>query len=356
MERLLESVGAYRDWLPGVALLVAAALLGILWRSIFYRQAQKLTARTETKLDDILLAATRRWWPWWFVFVALVPAVHLTPLAVESRGLVYRFAMVASVLTISLAASRFVGLWFDSRAEGVPGAAKPSLMREMSRIAVLVAGALLVLDNLGIEITPLLTALGVGSLAVALALQPTLSNLFAGVHMSVARPIRVGDFIELEGGTQGWVEDIGWRATRLRQMPNNVVIVPNSKLADMVLKNYEMPGTDQSALVPMGVAYGSDLEKVERIVLEVAREVQQSVEGGVPEFEPFVRFHTFGDSSINFNVILRARHFADRFLPVHEFVKRVKARFDAEGIEIPFPQRVVHLPGAPEKSLEETKD
>ncbi|MCB1007618.1 MAG: mechanosensitive ion channel family protein [Acidobacteria bacterium] len=355
MERLFEISGGYRDWLPGVGLLVAAALLGVLWRSIFYRQAKKLAARTETKLDDILLTSTRRWWPWWFVFVALVPAVHLTPLAVSSRGLVYRFAMVAIVLTLSFAASRFVGLWFDSRAEGEGAFAKPSLMREMTRIAVLVAGALLVLDNLGIEITPLLTALGVGSLAVALALQPTLSNLFAGLHMSVARPIRVGDYIELEGGTQGWVEDIGWRATRLRQMPNNIVIVPNAKLADMVLKNYEMPGTEQSAVVTMGVAYDSDLERVERIVIEVAREVLQTVEGGVPEFEPLVRFHTFGDSSINFNVILRARHVADRFLPIHEFVKRVKARFDAEGIEIPFPQRVVHLPGAQEKPLEEPK-
>jgi small-conductance mechanosensitive channel len=347
MENLIETLGSYRDWLPGAEVLLAAALLGFLSRSIFYRHARKLAARTDTKLDDALLAATRRWWPWWFVLVALVPAAHLTPISADARGLVYRFAMVAFVLTLSIAASRFVGLWFDSREGEEGGVANPSLMRQMSRIAVLVAGALLVLDNLGVEITPLLTALGIGSLAVALALQPTLSNLFAGLHLSVARPIRVGDFIELENGTQGWVEDIGWRATRIRQMPNNIVLVPNAKLADMVIKNYEMPGTEQSAIVPMGVAYDSDLERVERIVIEVAREVQQSVEGAVSEFEPLVRFHTFGDSSISFNVILRARHTADRFVPVHEFVKRVKARFDAEGIEIPFPQRVVHLPQRP---------
>lgn len=348
MEKLFYSLGSYRDWLPGAAVLVVAVLLGYLSRSIFYRQARRLAARTETNLDDIFLTATRRWWPWWFVLVALVPASHLSPLSADARGLVYRFAMVAFVLTLSIAASRFVGLWFDAReTAGEVVSARPSLMRQMSRIAVLTAGALLVLDNLGIQITPLLTALGIGSLAVALALQPTLSNLFAGLHLSVARPIRVGDFIELENGTQGWVEDIGWRATRIRQMPNNIVLVPNAKLADMVIKNYEMPGTEQSTIVPMGVAYGSDLEHVERIVIEVAREVQQTTEGAVPDFEPLVRFHTFGDSSIDFNVILRARHTADRFVPVHEFVKRIKARFDAEGIEIPFPQRVVHLPQRP---------
>lgn len=348
MEQLLEAFGSFRDWLPAAAILIAAALFGVLSRNIVFRQAKKLSERTETQIDDVLLAATRRWWPWWFVLFALVPASHLTPIQPEGRAFVFRVATVAFVLTLTLAASRFVALWFDRSQGDVSAAAKPSLMREITRIAVLVAGALLVLDNIGIEITPLLTALGVGSLAVALALQPTLSNLFAGLHLSVARPIRVGDYIELENGTQGWIEDIGWRATRIRQMPNNIVVVPNAKLADMVLKNFEMPETPQSVLVPMGVAYDSDLARVEQIVIEVGREIQRTVEGAVAEHEPLVRFHTFGDSSIDFNVILRSRHTTERFLMVHEFVKRVKARFDAEGIEIPFPQRVVHLPGREE--------
>ncbi len=353
MEQLLGSFDSYRDWLPAVGVLLAAALLGILSRSILFRQARKLTTRTATQLDDILLASTHRYWPWWFVLAALVPAAHLTPISLEARTLVFRVATVAFVLLLTLSASRFVTLWFDRRQGEEPGEAKPSLLREITRIAVLVAGALLVLDNVGIEITPLLTALGIGSLAVALALQPTLSNLFAGLHLSVARPMRVGDFIELENGTQGWVEDIGWRATRIRQMPNNIVVVPNAKLADMVLKNFEMPETPQSVLVPMGVAYDSDLARVERIVIEVAMEVQSTVEGAVADHEPLVRFHTFGDSSIDFNVVLRSRHTTERFLLVHEFVKRVKARFDAEGIEIPFPQRVVHVPGGAQEPVDD---
>ncbi|HET6372298.1 MAG TPA: mechanosensitive ion channel family protein, partial [Candidatus Polarisedimenticolia bacterium] len=186
------------------------------------------------------------------------------------------------------------------------------------------------------------TALGVGSLAVALALQPTLSNLFAGVHLTVARPVRVGDFIELEGGRKGFVEDIGWRATRVRELPNNLVIVPNAKLAEMVLVNYAMPESEQAALVQVSVSYASDLAHVERVTVEVAREILTEVRGGVAEFEPFIRFHTFGDSSIDFTVILRVRGFTDRFLVVHEFVKRLHSRYGREGIEIPFPQRVLH--------------
>lgn len=349
MDWLFELTSAQQGWLAAAALLIAAALLGALSRSIFYRHVEKLSERTETRVDDLLLAATRRWWPVWFLLAALVPAAHLTPLAADARLLVRRLAISAFAITLTLAASRFVGLWFDRSGAAAPGLGRPSLVRNIVRTGVLVAGALLVLDNLGVQIAPLLTALGIGSLAVALALQPTLSNLFAGIHLSVSRPLKVGDFVELDNGTQGWVEDIGWRATRIRQLPNNFVVVPNAKLADMILKNFEEPGAAQSVVVPMGVAYGSDLDRVERAVLEVARDCQATVEGAEREHEPVVRFHTFGASSIDFNVVLRARHTTERFLLVHEFVKRVKARFDAEGIEIPFPQRVVHLAGRREE-------
>ncbi|HUK62273.1 MAG TPA: mechanosensitive ion channel domain-containing protein, partial [Dongiaceae bacterium] len=190
-----------------------------------------------------------------------------------------------------------------------------------------------------------LTALGVGSLAVALALQPTLSNLFAGFHITLARRIRIGDFVELETGQQGYVADIGWRSTQIRELPNNLVIVPNARLAEVIVRNYSLPADEQSALVQVGVAYDSDLEQVERITVETAREVQRTVTGAVADFEPFIRYHTFADSSINFSVILRVKEFSDRYLVTHEFVKRLQKRYSASGIRIPFPQRVVHVAG-----------
>jgi small-conductance mechanosensitive channel len=142
------------------------------------------------------------------------------------------------------------------------------------------------------------------------------------------------------------VADIGWRYTRIRVLPNNLIIVPNARVAEMMVTNYTLPEPEQAALVQVGVAYGADLGAVEQVTSEVAREVLQEVEGGVPGFEPFIRYHTFGDSSINFTVILRVKTFPDRYLVTHEFIKRLKARYRAEGIEIPFPQRVVH-PGPP---------
>jgi small-conductance mechanosensitive channel len=114
----------------------------------------------------------------------------------------------------------------------------------------------------------------------------------------------------------------------------------------MIVTNYALPEPEQAALVQVGVAYGSDLEQVERVTCEVAREVLREVPGGAAGFDPFIRYHTFGDSAIQFTVILRVLSFTDRFLVTHEFIKRLRRRYADAGIEIPFPQRVVHQPRA----------
>jgi small-conductance mechanosensitive channel len=200
---------------------------------------------------------------------------------------------------------------------------------------------MIILNEVGVEITPLLTVLGVGGLAVGLALQDPLSNLFSGLFISLSGQIRVGDFIELEDGRAGHVVDFDWRSTRLQLLPNNVVIVPNNRLAQAIVTNYNLPQQEMSVLVAVGVDYASDLEHVERVTTEVAAEVLREVEGGVATFEPLIRFNAFADSSINFNVILRGRQFTDQFLLKHEFIKRLHARYAAEGISIPFPIRTL---------------
>ncbi|CAD7782745.1 MAG: Small-conductance mechanosensitive channel [Candidatus Methanoperedenaceae archaeon GB50] len=180
-------------------------------------------------------------------------------------------------------------------------------------------------------------------MAVALALQDTLANLFAGLHIVATKKVRPGDYIKIETGEEGYVTDITWRDTTIRQLPNNIVIIPNSKLASAIVTNYYFPERELAVLVQVGVSYDSDLEKVEKVTIEVAKEVMQEVSGGVPEFNPFIRYHTFDDFSINFTVILRAKEFVDQYLVKHEFVKRLKKRYDQEGIEIPFPIRTVFL-------------
>jgi small-conductance mechanosensitive channel len=137
------------------------------------------------------------------------------------------------------------------------------------------------------------------------------------------------------------VVDVTWRDTLLRQLPNNYVIIPNSKLSSAIVVNYYKPRKIMNVLVEVGVDYTSDLEQVEQVTNEIAREVMKEVPGGVGDYEPFIRYHTFADSSINFTVYLRCQEFFDKFLVQHEFIKRLKKRYDLEGINIPFPIRTV---------------
>ncbi|MCM2269758.1 MAG: mechanosensitive ion channel family protein [Thermoanaerobaculia bacterium] len=340
---------ALDGWLPALAVLAAGLVLGWIGRTVLFRRLRRLAKQTSTRVDDALLDASRGLWMPITLCLATLAALRLAPLEDDYQLLGERLATFGLLVALTLCGSRFVGHWFqgvDRDERGLP--AQPSLIAKAVRGTVVIIGGMLAMQSAGYPIAPLLTALGIGSLAVGLALQPTLSNFFAGIYLSTSKPIRVGDFIELEDGTQGEVVDIGWRATKVRQIANNLAIVPNSRLGEMRILNYSQPEMPQAAIVTVGVAYGSDLERVERVAMEVAQEVQRDRPEADAGHDPTVRFHTFGASSIDFNVVLRARTVVDRPPLVHEYVKRIKARFDAEGIEIPFPQRVVHLPaGAP---------
>ena len=218
----------------------------------------------------------------------------------------------------------------------------------VTKIVMIAVGGMLVLDYLGISLTPILTTLGIGSLAVAIALQDTLGNFFAGLYIKADRPIEIGHFVKLQSGEEGYVERIGWRSTRIKMLPNNMVVVPNNKLVQDNITNYYLPDKELAVLVEAGVAYESDLEKVERVTTEVAKEALRTVPGAVAEFEPFIRYHTFSESSINFTVILRAKEFTDNFLIKHELIKKLRARYQKEGIQMAFPTRIVYRKGEPD--------
>jgi len=333
-------------WLVAAAITAGIGVLGWLVRRLLLGGVSRLFRRTKTDLDDRLLAAFGPHVPFWFLVLGISMGLRYAHLDTGVVARIDRFELAALQLSIAIGAASFLTRLVADRARQWPGSLPATTLTQNAiRLVVIGTGLLVALGSLGVAIAPLLTALGVGSLAVALALQPTLSNLFAGFHITLARRIRIGDFVELETGQQGYVADIGWRSTQIRELPNNLVIVPNARLAEVIVRNYSLPADEQSALVQVGVAYDSDLEQVERITVETAREVQRTVTGAVADFEPFIRYHTFADSSINFSVILRVKEFSDRYLVTHEFVKRLQKRYSASGIQIPFPQRVVHVAG-----------
>jgi small-conductance mechanosensitive channel len=322
--------------------LAAAWLLGHVFGAVVVSRVPRWLPQGQRVLAESAASVVRRRLPLWFFLIGIWLAAGYWPLTAQAHLLIGRAVFVLGALSATLAVAAVAS---DSvQTYGVviaPALPVSTLTRNIAWSLTVVLGLLVILNGLGLSITPMLTALGVGGLAVALALQEPLANFFAGLFITLAGQIRLGDYIRLDSGQEGYVVDFSWRSTRLRMLANNLVVVPNSKLAQAILVNHHLPSRDLAVLVEVGVDYASDLEHVERIVVEEGGRVMVEVPGGVPAFEPFIRYHTFGDSSVNFTVILRAAEFVDQYLIKHEFIKRLHARFEREQIVIPFPIRTI---------------
>jgi small-conductance mechanosensitive channel len=209
---------------------------------------------------------------------------------------------------------------------------KSGIVSVIIKLVVFILGVITLLSYFGIQVAHFITTLGIAGLAVSLALQGTLSNVFSGLNLIASRQIEVGDFVRLENGEEGYVEDITWMNTVIRRRDNNLVVVPNSRLVNSIVINYGKPTPSMNITVSVVIQYSSDLEKAERLALEVAREVQKTVEGADQDFEPFVRYSAFTEFGITLNTTLRVFNPDSQFLIRHEFIKRLKKAYEREGI------------------------
>ncbi|MEW6620852.1 MAG: mechanosensitive ion channel family protein [bacterium] len=325
-----------------LAVFVVTLTLGYIARQVIFRRLSAWAKGTKSEVDNIIIGAIRCPCVIWCLMLAVYLALEFSKLSDEEVFVTRKILLLLGIMSVTIALVNITTRLIKHYSKKVEVALPVGLTQNISRIIILTIGILIALNSLGISIAPILAALGVGGLTVALALQDTLSNLFAGFYVSASRNIRVGDFIKIDTGEEGYVEDIGWRVTKVRMLPNNVVLIPNNKLSQAVITNYYLPDKELAVLVQVGVHYNSDLKKVEEVTIEVAREVMKGVLGGVASFEPFIRYHTFGDSSINFTVILRAKEFVDNYLIKHEFIKKLHERYAQEGIVIPYPIRAIN--------------
>lgn len=339
-----------KQWIVPVALVLIGLIAGIISERILLNQLKGFIARTKLPGNELFITSLRGITLIWLVvagFSGAVISLHVNGVISESvfgilqKILTSIFLYSATIVAARLAAG-FVSI-LSQKVEGVSA----SLLSNLARIVVFVFGILTILQTLGFSITPILATLGIGGLAVGLAFQDTLSNLFAGLYLIISRQVRTGDYVKLESGQEGYVIDITWRNTVIKELPNNVIIVPNTKLASAIFTNYHLPAKEITVPIQVAVSYHSDLEQVEQVTLEVAQEVMQEVAQCVPEFKPFIRFQNFGEFSIHLTVFLRVNEFFDQNIVKHEFIKRLHKRYHLEKIEIPFPSRNVYLKKQP---------
>jgi len=324
-------------------IIIGAVFFGWVFKRFIHGYLQKLAKRTAFKTDDLLLEAIERQIIIWLGLAAVYYITKTTEYLLPYSANIIRIIVLTFILSITIAISKFlVGLidvWSAKQARAIPST---KIFVNLIRAIVVTIGVLVALDYIGVSITPMLTALGVGGLAISLALKDTLSDVFAGLHILLSKKVVPGDFIELESGQKGDITNITWRNSTIIERTNNVFIVPNSVLSTGIIKNYDTLDRTFTAKFMLGVGYESDLSLVEKVTVEVAKEVVTGIDEHVKDFTPFVRFYEFGDSSINIKVFFKVYRYGDQWYLFHKFIKELVIRYRKEGINIPFPIRTVY--------------
>ena len=351
----LRSASPFSPWVIGpVAFLLWVVILFWLKRWSLTAIHRYLARRKSWTWADALIDALS---PSIFVMILAIGAgllqqiLPLNPRADHIFGIAFAALVVLALVIFCDRICRRLLMHGALRSPALQG--QLGLFEGIVRGVIIGLGVLVFLNTIGVSITPIVASLGIGTVAVALALQDTLANLFAGLYMIAEKPIQAGHFIRLENGEEGYVAKVGWRSTQIRCMRDVVVVVPNSKLAGSVITNLSLPQEALAVTIDVGVDYGCDLDHVERVTVATAVETMAVSSESTREFEPRVRFHTFGDSSINLTVWLGAKDYVSGLTLKHEFIKRLHLRYRHEGIAMPYPIRTIDLP---ENTIEKLRD
>jgi small-conductance mechanosensitive channel len=337
----------WRQLIGPLFVLVLTLALGYGAKRLTMRLLRPWAERSKGPAPRIVIDALKGPFMIWVLILGTHLAMQSSDLPRTATQWVGRSLLVLWILSLTIISSRVAGDLIRFHGNGIPGALPvTTLSQTLVQLAVVILGLLVLLNLLGISITPILTALGVGGLAVALALQDTLSNLFAGFYVAVARQVRLGDYIRLNTGEEGYVTDIGWRSTTIRALASNIIIIPNSKLGQAILTNYYLPDKRVAVSIQVGVSYDCDPERVERVLLDEAQAAAREIPGMLAEPAPSVTFDPgFGDWSLNFTLSYSVEEFKDQFRVRHELRKRIFKRLRQEKIDMPFPTRTVYMHG-----------
>jgi len=329
-------------WAAPTAIILVGIVLGWVFKRFIHASLVKVAKKSKWEGDDIFLKALESQIIFWFFLASLSIAAGEIKFADPVGNYISKLLVVLLIGSITHASSKIIigllNIWSNKQGKGFPSTV---MFTNIVSIAIYLIGILIILDILEISIAPMLTALGVGGLAVSLALKDTLSDVFAGLHILLSKKVQPGDFIHIDSGEMGYVTNISWRNTTLLERTNNIIHIPNTKLSSAIIKNYDSNDPSFSVKIPFGVAYGTDLDQAERVALEVASNIQISLEETNKEYVPSVRIQLLGESSINMMAFFRCNKYGDQHTIIHQFIKKLHQRFDEERIEIPFPMRTV---------------
>src|SRR3989344_6580449 len=309
---------------------------------------KKLVSKTKTKLDDEIIRSLYKPIRFLSIILGVFFAVYYIERDLKIDGISVTSILVnLIILWIAYTISRLISTTLKWYAKEIAPKTQSKVddhlfpfVRKVITIIIFVIALVIILDRFGIQIGPLIAGLGVAGLAVALALQDTLSNFFAGVHILGDKPIRVGDFIKLESGQEGYVREIGWRSIRIETPDNNNLILPNSKLAQSIITNFSII-KETNITIDVNVSYDSDVNLVEKILIDSIKTVSKKNKIITKEFEPLVRLSAFGDNALNFKVVYQIDDYTQNAQVSSDIRKEILMQFKKHKIEIPYQIRTI---------------
>ena len=345
MDDLADMLSPYLEnpWIQSLGIFILSLVLTVVARWSLQFVFLGLAKRTRTEVDDILIRAVRHVATYSIPVIGLMMA--LTPLALQTSiperilfSLLAVLLMRGAIRLIDDMSRWLEETWQERTASSLDKGLLP-LLRKAVKMSVVILGILIILGRWGIEIGPLLGALGIGGLAVALALNSSLSNIFSGIQLILDRSVNVGDKVQLESGEVGVVLDIGLRTTLMQTYDNEVISLPNSQLANARIKNYTKPDATIRVGVNFAVAYGSDVSEVKGVVLDAISQLDDILQ----EPGPQVLFLNMGDFSLDMCGRVWVDNYGKQFAKKLEMTELIYNTLKKSGIEIPFPTRTVYM-------------
>lgn len=353
-----------REWVEAALILLAFWVPAIAIRALWHLILSPWIKRSRNP-DLALLVRPLRTLAVWTLLLSGVNYAFQSLNFAESHpalGLwTQRAIAIAWVILAGVIVSRYIHNFFYYKArKNAKGDEevrdRMSTPQKLATAAIMIVGGLFILQIAGVDVSPLLAGGAVGGIIIGLALQDSLSNVFAGLFINMDRPIQVGDLLRLDQDREGFVEEVGWRYTKVRLWNDSMLLIPNNKFGQSSFINFNRPVSELQVSVDIGVAYDSDLEQVERVAIEAALAAQAEVNDSGFEFAPYVRWRSFGDYAIQFRVYCRADHATKQYRLTSACIKQVFSRFRQEGIVIPIPERTIHmkLPETPHETPRES--
>lgn len=345
---------------PGQALTFAAIIIAVavvaafLSRIVLKMIGRRIASRTRTEIDDIIIEAISR--PIFYLILLGGLEFELRYLArvfpeapaeafVVLHGIKFALgAVVAGWLVIRLinGSIRWYGHHIAVKTETRIDEEFIPIVDRIVKLVVFILVLMSILSHFQVDIKGLVAVLGVGSLAVALAAQDSLSNMIAGFILMLDRPFRVGDRIALPNGRRVDVHEIGLRSTKFLTFDNTIIVIPNAELAKMTIDNISYPGPRLRVRVDVGVAYGSDIDRVRALLAEAA----SGHPAVLADPAPTVSLVKIGESSLDFSLFAQVAAYQDEWTTGNEIRERILKIFEREKIEIPYPQRTIHIVAA----------